>query len=155
MTVASRVRGRGCRIPYRVDVRKDRPGVLRWLWYALGGRLPERHREWVLHDATCRTWPIRHFVRAFVQTSLVAVPILLLVPGPLWLRGVSLLLGYGVALQYALYNMQESVEHRVRKAGYPPGTAQAVRDELNADERAAAAARYAARYRSGRAEDGG
>lgn len=138
------------RIPYRADVRSDRPGVLRWFWYALGGALPARHREWVLHDATCRTWPVRHFARAVVQTSLVAVPILLLVPGPLWLRLVSLLLGYGVALQYALYNMQESVEHRVRKAGYPPGAAQAVRDEQNADERARAAQRYAARYRSGR-----
>ncbi|MGE3287456.1 MAG: DUF5313 family protein [Pseudonocardia sp.] len=129
-------------------MRTDRPGVLLWFWYAFGGGLPARHRAWVLHDATCRTWPWRHFARAFVQTSLVALPILALVPGPLWLRLVSLLLGYGVALQYALYNMQESVEHRVRKAGYPPGTAQAVRNELNADERAAAAQRYAARYRS-------
>lgn len=80
--------------------------------------------------------------------SLVAVPVLLLVPGPLWVRLLSILLGWLVALQYALFTMQESVEHRVRKAGFPPGAAQAARDEHHAEERAAAAARYAARYRS-------
>lgn len=128
-------------------VKVDRPGPLRWLWYALGGGLPPRFRAWVLHDATCRTWQLRHFARAVVQMSPVAVPVLLLVPGPLSLRLVSILLGWLVALQYALYTMNEAVEHRVRKAGFPPGAAQAARDELHAGERAAAAARYAARYR--------
>ncbi|WP_214366858.1 DUF5313 family protein [Pseudonocardia sp. H11422] len=127
----------------------ERPGPLRWLWYALGAGLPPRYRTWVLHDATCRTWQLRHFARAFVQMSLVAVPVLLVVPGPLWIRWVGILLGWLVALQYALFNMYESVEHRVLKAGYPAGAAQAVRDEANADERAAAAARYASRYRTG------
>ncbi|MCU1664492.1 MAG: hypothetical protein JWR58_4557 [Pseudonocardia sp.] len=128
---------------------RRRPGPLRWLWYALGGGLPPRHRTWVLHDTTCNTWRLRHFSRAFVQMSLVAVPVLLIVPGLLWIRLVGILLGWLVALQYALFNMEESVEYRARKAGYAAGTAQAVRDEANADERAAAAARYAARYRSG------
>jgi hypothetical protein len=126
-----------------------RPGVLRWLWYALGGGLPPRYRTWVLYDTTCRTWQLRHFARAGVQMSLMVVPVLLIVPGPLWIRLVGILLGWLVALQYALFNMQESVEHRSRKAGYPPGNAQAVRDEANSDERAAAAARYATRYRPG------
>ncbi|WP_281358429.1 DUF5313 family protein [Pseudonocardia bannensis] len=72
-----------------------------------------------------------------------------MVPGPLWIRLTGILLGWLVALQYALFNMDESVEHRVLKAGYPAGTAQALRDEATADERAAAAARYASRYRPG------
>ena len=29
-----------------------RPAPHRWLWYAIGGRLPERHRGWVLFDST-------------------------------------------------------------------------------------------------------
>jgi uncharacterized protein DUF5313 len=128
-------------------VKVDRPGPLRWFWYALGGGLPVRFRAWVLHDASCRTWQLRHFARAFVQMSLVAAPVLLLVPGPLWIRLVSILLAWLVGLQYALFTMQESVEHRVRKAGFPAGAAQAARHALHADERAAAAARYAARYR--------
>jgi hypothetical protein len=129
-------------------VKVDRPDLLRWCWYALGGGLPARFRAWVLHDASCRTWQLRHFARAFVQMSLVAVPVLLLVPGPLWVRMLSVLLGWLVALQYALFTMEGSVEHRVRKAGFPAGAAQAARDEHHAAERAAEAARYAARYRS-------
>ncbi|HTF46833.1 MAG TPA: DUF5313 family protein [Pseudonocardia sp.] len=126
-----------------------RPGPLRWLWYAFGGGLPARYRAWVLHDASCDTWMLRHFIRAFVQMSLGAVPVVLLVPGPLWIRLAAILLGWLVGLQYAMYFVDGSVERRVRRAGYPPGAAQAARDELHADERAAAAARYAARYRSG------
>lgn len=126
----------------------QRPGPLRWLWYAFGAGLPPQFKDWVLYDATCRTWIVRHFARAFVQMSIVAVPILLIVPGPLWVRLLALLLGWGVAFQYALFNMYESVEHRTRKAGHPPGAAQAVRDEATSDERAAAEARYAARYRA-------
>ena len=33
-----------------------RPAPHRWLWYALGGRLPARNRGWVLHDTTTGTW---------------------------------------------------------------------------------------------------
>src|SRR4051812_43787728 len=105
-----------------------RPGPLRWLWYAFGGRLPRPYREGVLHDATCRTWRLRHLLRSFVQVSLLAIPIIVFIPGPLWVRLVALLLGWLVALQYSLFIMDGSVEHRVRAAGYPPGTADRVRD---------------------------
>lgn len=124
-----------------------RPGPLRWLWFAVGGGLAPRHREWVLHDATCRTWQLRHFARVAVQVSLVTPIILLVVPGPLWVRLLSTLLGWLVALRYGLFIMDGSVEHRVCKAGYPPGTVQRVRDEATSEERAAAALRYARRYR--------
>lgn len=124
-----------------------RPTPLLWFWYALGGRLPPRHSTWVLHDTTCRTWQLRHFARAFVQMSLIVPPVLLIVPGPRWVALVGILLGWLVALQFALFNMHLSVEHRVRQAGYPSGTAQAVRDAARSDERDAAEARYAARYR--------
>ena len=126
-----------------------RPGPLRWLWYAMGGGLPPRYREWVLSDATRDSWRLRQFGRAFVQMAPVAVLIMLLVPGPLWIRLAAILLGWLVGLQYALYFVDDAVERRVLKAGYPVGAAQAARDALHADERAAAAARYAARYRSG------
>jgi hypothetical protein len=119
------------------------------LWYALGGGLPARYRAWVLYDASCRTWVLRHFVRAFVQVGVIAVPVVLLVPGPLWVRLTALLLGLLVGLQYALWFLDGSVERRVRRAGYPPGALQAARDELRAEERAAAEARYAARWRPG------
>ncbi|GEL24534.1 hypothetical protein PSU4_34880 [Pseudonocardia sulfidoxydans NBRC 16205] len=122
--------------------------MLRWLWYALGGSLPARHREWVLHDATRPTWQLRHFARACVQLGLITVPVLLLVSGPLWVRAVATLLGWLVGLQYVLYTADGSVEYRVQRAGYPPGLAKRIRDDATADERAAAAARYARRYRT-------
>lgn len=124
-----------------------RPGLVRWLWYAVGGRLPPRHRRWVLYDATCRTWPLRHFGRTAIQLIVIAVPVLSLVPGAWWVRLVALLLGCLVALQYSLFIMEGSVEHRVRKAGYPPGTVERCRAAATAEQRRAAAARYAARYR--------
>jgi hypothetical protein len=134
---------------YGGQVTPRRPGPARWLWYAVGGGLPPRYREWVFQDATRDGWRPRQFVRSFVQMVPVAVPVLLLVPGPLWIRLATILLGWLVGLQYALYFLDESVERRVLKAGYPVGAAQAARNALHADERAAAAARYAARYRSG------
>jgi hypothetical protein len=126
-----------------------RPGPVRWLWYALGGRLPARYRRWVLHDASCDTWALRHFLRAAVQIAVVAPVLLLVVPGPLWVRLCALLLGALVGMQYALWFVDGAVERRVRAAGYPPGAAQQAREALHAEERAAAAARYAARFRPG------
>ena len=127
-----------------------RPGPLRWLWYAMGGRLPLQYRAWVLHDVSCDTWRLRQFVRAFVQMSPMAVPILLLMPGQLWVRIAAIALGWLVGLQYALYFAEGAVERRAWTAGYTPDEIQAARDGLHADERAAAAARYAARWRGGK-----
>ena len=123
-----------------------RPDPIRWLWYALGGGLGPRYREWVLHDGTCRTWRLRHFARVVAQISLVTPVILLLVPGALWVGLLSVLLAWLVALRFAMLVMDGSVEHRVTKAGYPPGEAQRVRDTYTAAARAATAERYAQRY---------
>lgn len=40
------------------------------------GKLPDRHREWVLNDATCRTWWLRHVARSLVQLTPVAILLL-------------------------------------------------------------------------------
>lgn len=98
-------------------------------------------------DASRDRWVTRHFVRA-VQISLVSLPLLLLIPGPAWVRLSALLLGALMGLQYALWFMDGSVERRVRKAGYPAGAAQPAGGAVHAEEHAAAAARYAARYRT-------
>jgi len=124
-----------------------RPGPLWWVWYACGGRLPARHRDWVLYDATCRTWVVRHLVRTALPLALVSVPIVLFVPGPLWVRLCGLLLGWLVSAQFAIFLLHDAVDHRVRRAGYPAGYAQAVRDEAARAERERTRARYRARYR--------
>ena len=59
-----------------------RPGPLRWFWYAVGGRLPDAYRPWVLHDLTCRTWPLRHLARLVAQLAPVAIVLVLLLEKP-------------------------------------------------------------------------
>ena len=134
--------------------RLHRPGPLRWLGYALGAGLPERHRAWVLHDTTTSTWGQRHVLRAVVQMAVPIALVLLLVPGPFWIRGMTALGGLLLGLIFSVAYMTETTENRVKKAGFPPGTAQAVRDQASVgrtaaeqERRRAAAEKRAARYR--------
>ncbi|GAA1845969.1 hypothetical protein GCM10009836_26930 [Pseudonocardia ailaonensis] len=124
-----------------------RPGPWWWLWYAVGGRLPARFADWVLDDATCRTWVARHLLRTAVPLVIVSAPIVLFVPGPLWVRLCGLLLGWLVSAQFAIFLLHDAVDHRARRAGWPPGHAQAVRDAAARAERERTRARYRARYR--------
>jgi hypothetical protein len=132
-----------------------RPGLLHWLWYALGGGLPDRYRTWVLHDTTTRTWVLRHLLRAAVQLAVPIGLVLLLVPGEFWIRGMAALGGVFLALFFSVAYMPEATESRVKRAGYPAGTAtetreRAAREREAADStrRRAAAARRADRYRA-------
>jgi hypothetical protein len=132
-----------------------RPNPVHWIWYALGGRLPERNREWVLHDTTVRTWALRHVLRSFVQLAIPIALVLLFVPGPFWIRGMAALGGVLLALFFSLAYMTETTESRVKRAGYPAGTAQATRDRLGEhrdieerQRRRAAAERRGAKYRA-------
>jgi hypothetical protein len=134
-----------------------RPGPLRWIAYAMGAGLPERHRTWVLYDTTTRTWVWRHVVRTFVQLAVPIALVLLLVPGAFWIRAVAALGGLILGMAFSLAYMTEAVENRVKKAGYAPGSAQAVRDlagrereALDSERRRAAAAKRAVRYRDRR-----
>jgi hypothetical protein len=133
----------------------ERPGPLRWLWYAVGGGLPRRFSPWVLHDVSTGTWFVRHVARTFVQLAVPIALVLLLVPGEFWIRGMAAVGGVILALIYLIAYMTEFLENRVVKAGYPVGRAQAARD-ANARVREAhesarrreAAARRAEKYRA-------
>ncbi|WP_214368723.1 DUF5313 family protein [Pseudonocardia sp. H11422] len=109
-----------------------RPGPIRWFWYALGGRLPGRYREWLLHDLTCRTWPLRHLVRLLTQLAPVAAVLIAVVPGPLWVRVMGAVGGSVVGLLYSYVFLYEATERRATKAGYPPGALRVVREERRA-----------------------
>jgi hypothetical protein len=124
-----------------------RPGVLRWLWYALGGGLPPRYRDWVLHDVTTRTWPLRQMGRSVLQLVPIAALLVLVVPGELWVRITAVVGGALVGMVYAASFVQQTTEHRAMKAGWPAGYAQAVRDRNHESRRADELIRYAARYR--------
>jgi Family of unknown function (DUF5313) len=131
-----------------------RPPAHRWLWYALGGGLPARHRTWVLHDTTTETWWLRHLARMAVQLSIPILLVMVLLPASWGLRAAVAGGGIFLALIYGLAYMPETTENRVVKAGYPAGTATAyreragqVRDDRDRERRRAATARRAARYR--------
>jgi hypothetical protein len=137
----------------------ERPGVLRWIWYALGGSLPARHSPWVLHDTSTRTWAVRHVLRSFVQLAVPIALVLILVPGPFWIRGMAALGGIFLALFFSLAYMTETLENRAKRAGYPAGSAQAARDRAarereagESERRRAAAVRRGARYRERRGD---
>ena len=132
-----------------------RPAPHRWLWYALGGRLPRRNRGWVLHDTTTSTWWLRHVARTFVQMAVPIALVLTVLPAPWGLRAAAAGGGIFLALIYSLAYMAEATENRVVKAGYRAGTAQAVRDEASlvrqqkeSERKRAAAVKRAARYRN-------
>src|SRR5919199_2078441 len=131
-----------------------RPAPHRWLWYAFGGRLPARHRGWVLFDTTTDTWWARHILRSLVQMAIPIALVMTLIPAGWGLRAACAGGGIFLAMIYSLAYMNETVEHRVVKAGLPAGTAQAVRDRRSSrrqqdegERKRAAAAKRAARYR--------
>ena len=144
-------------VPAPSAERPRRPGVLRWLWYALGGGLPARYSPWVLHDTSTRTWLLRHLLRSLVQLAVPIALVLILVPGPFWIRGMAALGGIFLALFFSLGYMTETLENRVKRAGYPAGSAQAARDHAGrereaqeSERRRAAALRRGARYQERR-----
>ena len=126
----------------RLSIRAVRPDPLRWLWYAVGGTLPERNRPWVLWDLTAPTWVLRHFAR--VMVLFLPLWLLLLVPGPLSLRLSMVAAGYVTGLYFSLSFMEDACERRLLKHGYPAGLNRRIREEAAPHERAQVAAMYAA-----------
>lgn len=131
-----------------------RPAAHRWIWYALGGGLPARHRGWVLRDTTTHNWWLRHVARSMLQLSIPIALVMVLLPADWGLKAGIAVGGVMLALIYSIAYMTETTEHRVRKAGYPVGTAQAERDRhalvqqrIESQRKRAANARRAARYR--------
>jgi hypothetical protein len=108
---------------------RTRPNPLQWVWYALGGGLPRELSPWVLADTTAPTWIWRHLARAVVQLLPLLVLCLAVVPVPLAYRLSAAVGGLFLGLFFSIAFMTETIEHRVAKAGYPPGTAGRLRAE--------------------------
>jgi hypothetical protein len=128
-----------------------RPNPLWWVYYAYGGRLPDRYREWVLHDGTCRTWLLRVFLRGFVQVLPVAIGLLvafLVLGSGSWPLAVgAVVLGLVGMLRYVLSYSVESVNGRLSRYGYPPGHGTEVRKARYKAAHADEQARYEAIWR--------
>ena len=128
-----------------------RPGPLQWIRYAFGAALPPQYWDWVFADTTGPTWGFRHLLRALLQMTPIALPLLVFVPGPFWIRGLAVLGGVLMGVLFSLAYMDETTEHRLVKAGFPAGTGHAERERRTTEARAIATARrrekIAARHR--------
>ncbi|RSM80898.1 hypothetical protein DMH04_28715 [Kibdelosporangium aridum] len=103
---------------------KPWPGPFLWLWYTFGGRLPDRYREWVLHDCTTSTWLWRYAARITVKS----LPFLIggylvsqLLPVPDLPILAALGLGLLLALFFTLTSAEEFREVRLAQHGFSAG----------------------------------
>lgn len=99
----------------------ERPGPAAWVWYAIGGRLDPKHRGWVLHDVTCRTWLLRHFARLFVIITPLVALYLALMPISFDIRLLTGLTFGGGLLMFGLVNTLIDTDRRAVRAGYGMG----------------------------------
>ena len=128
------------------DGQRRRPDPLRWIWYAFGGTLSPRYREWVLRDLTGRTRWERQIVRAIVQVVPLAA-VLLVALGFGWIAWAGVGCGLVLALIYSTAYFDPSVDHRLAKHGYPAGTAQRILSERNNAKHPDRMSRYMQTYR--------
>jgi hypothetical protein len=130
-----------------------RPNPLWWLWYAFGGKLPDRYREWVLHDATVPTWLARHVARrlVFMLPILVLLFVFFVVMLDYPVTIVLLAMGLGIyaGVYYSLIFSTHSVDSRATRHGYPDQYASQVRKALKEAEQQARTSRYDSRWRDG------
>ncbi|MEV0700980.1 DUF5313 family protein [Saccharopolyspora sp. NPDC050389] len=127
-----------------MPVKRPNPGW--WLYYQFGGRLPERYREWVLRDATCKSWVLRVLIRGLIQIAPLGAVLFVGfgVLGGSWpIAGGALLLGVLVVARIVLTSAVDNVDARLARYGYPPGHGSAVRRQRDAE----AAERYRAVWR--------
>src|SRR5438067_135205 len=122
-----------------------RPNPLQWLRYAFTGSLPHRYDDWVLHDASCSTWWLRHVARFLVQMAPFAAIALVIVPASWPIKiGVAAMGVVGTAL-FALGYVVEGAERRVEKAGFRYGVATEIRQQRALDNQRATAERNRAK----------
>src|ERR1700729_3728736 len=65
------------------------PGVLRWIRFAIGFRLPPENLDWVRHELTDAGWRgrtvLRHLAVIVPICAIIAALLLTLLPAPAWL----------------------------------------------------------------------
>ena len=86
-----------------------------------------------------------------LQRSVGIVPLCLvwlLLPGSIWLRLSLVLMAALVAYFYSCAYMEESIEHRLGRQGFPHNTGRRIRAAAAEAKNAEVTARYIARYRT-------
>lgn len=127
-----------------------RPNPIRWLWQAFGGRIPQRYHEWILHDATVRTWWLRYLLRTIIKVLPVMAALFVFLHsfgGPIWLTLQSISIGLIVAVYYSISYADENTDSRVASYGYPPKHASYLRGRSKEHLEQQSQARYEANWR--------
>lgn len=109
-------------------VPRVRPNPVQWVWYAFWGPLPERCRIWVLYDATCSTWVLRHVARLLTVAVLPVAAVAIFLPGPLHLRLLTAFVAGAGAFLFTVVWVNEATDQRLARAGWQWGTGQSVRE---------------------------
>src|SRR4051794_4203772 len=110
-----------------------RPGLLLWLRYAFGAGLPAAYAGWVLHDATCGTWLLRHFARVLAVILAPLVALVALIPASASIRALTVLtVGLCQLLLFGII-ASDMTERRLTRAGFPWGTGEHTRAQRGID----------------------
>jgi hypothetical protein len=104
-----------------------RPGLLLWLRYAFGGRLPAEYSKWVLHDTTSSSWVVRHVARVLVVITAPVVAILVWLPADFGLRVLTAFVCAACAVLLTAILSNDMTERRLNRAGYEWGTGERAR----------------------------
>lgn len=119
-----------------------RPNPLLWLWYAVWGPLPERHRLWVLYDATCSTWVLRYFARIVAIAAPPSAAIAIFLPAPTNINVLTAVVSGGCTFLLMAVWVNEGTEYRLVQAGWPWDTGPEIRERrATLTQRMASAAR--------------
>lgn len=110
-----------------------RPAAPAWLWYCIGGRLPERHHAWVLHDVTCGTWLLRHFARTLLIITPLFTAYMLLMPASLAVRLLTGLTFTGGLIVFSVVNALIDTDRRAVRAGHGVGMPAQLRAQKSVD----------------------
>jgi hypothetical protein len=122
-----------------------RPGPLQWLRYTFTGSVPPKNHAWVLYDATCSTWLLRHAMRYLVLITPLIVAVMIFLPASLQVRAEACIAAGGSLLIGYMCFTTESLERRIEKAGYRYGLAGRLREQRANEAQRAVVARSRAR----------
>jgi hypothetical protein len=107
---------------------RQRPNPVQWLWYVFWGPLPDRYRIWVLYDATCSTWIVRHMIRILTIAVLPIAAVILFLPGPIHVRVLTAAVAGAGAFLFTAVWVNEATEYRLIRAGWRWGIGPEVRE---------------------------
>jgi hypothetical protein len=100
------------------------PGVLRWLWFSAGFRLPPENRDWVRHELTDAGWRARTVIRNLAIVlpvcAVLAILAALLLPAPLWIILMTVALIICGSLFTAAAYADDIRVTRMRQHGFEP-----------------------------------